>query len=150
MKFTATLLCLECSWLVAGVVSNPVAFGSAIVATVKLLRDSGESRGDDPVNIIVDDREANTTREENGFMETVADLTLKVKDLKYLMSLSPSTDCSYCQLAEPAPGFAWENSINRYFHLFLSLSTTYFTLSMRLNLTAHFALTISVVTFGTG
>ncbi len=50
------------------------------------------------------------------------------------------------KLAEPAPGFAWKNSTNHS----LSSSTTYFTLSMSLDLTTHLALTIFVVTFGTG
>ncbi len=52
----------------------------------------------------------------------------------------------YFQLAEPAPGFAWENSTNHS----LSSSTPNFPLSMSLNLTTHFAITIFVVTFGTG
>ena len=38
----------------------------------------------------------------------------------------------YTKLAEPAPTFAQENSINRYFRLSLSLSTAYFTPSMEL------------------
>ncbi len=59
-------------------------------------------------------------------------------------------------LAEPAPSSAWENSMNCYFCLSLSLSTTYFTPSMCLDLITHFMLstsfplTIFVITFGTG
>ncbi len=49
----------------------------------------------------------------------------------------------YFVLAEPAPSFARENSINHS----LSSSTTYFTLSMSLGLTTHY---FCFVTFGTG
>ncbi len=46
---------------------------------------------------------------------------------------------------EPAPGFAQENSINHA----LSSSATYFSLSMSLDLSTRFELTIFVATFGT-
>ena len=55
----------------------------------------------------------------------------------------PSYSLYISILAEPAPGFAWEDSINCYFHLSLSSSTTHFMLSMHLDLITHFALTTS-------